>query len=216
MFTEVKMRRERAYQIRKRLLCLGGMGGGGEGTRGQTSWGGGSAGRGAAGGGASEQEEGAARGSEARSGYSGRAVQTEGGKRGGPTRSWRGGCHSRASLEAKPRLLSRSSSCTRLGPARPSALRGRPRRVSSRWAGAGEAGVCGPAGLWASPAPRPLCLPGAGPGEAPRRHSLSARSTPADAQHPRPLGGFLGPGARRGLPPPARPKGRPRGDQRPN
>lgn len=47
----------------------------------------GPAGRRKAGGGAAEPEEGAARGGAARSGYARRAVQTAGGKRGGPTRT---------------------------------------------------------------------------------------------------------------------------------
>lgn len=86
----------------------------------------GPAGRGAAGGGAAEPEEGAARGGAAPSGCSGRAFQTEGGKRGGPTRTGRAGCHSRASLGAKTGLLPGAQPRRPLSPPAAPTVRPRP------------------------------------------------------------------------------------------
>nr|XP_051700632.1 F-box only protein 43 isoform X1 [Oryctolagus cuniculus] len=81
--------------------------------------------RAAAGGAAGPGEawRGAGRGGAARSGYSRRAVQTEGGKGGGPKRTWRGGCHSPASLGALPRLLPDSPGSPAPSPARAPRLR---------------------------------------------------------------------------------------------
>lgn len=104
---------------------------------------------------------GAGRRGAARSGYSGRAVQTEGGKRGGPTRSWRGGCHSLASLKARPRLLPCAPEAAASVLSRPSTPWVRPPRVS-RWAGAGDA-RCVRTGRppgFPGPAPALALLPG--------------------------------------------------------
>lgn len=140
-----------------------GCGHGGMGKRVQTSSGGGWAGGLRVVGppaGAPRSERKGRRGA-ARSGYSGRAVQTEGGKRGGPTRSWRGGCHSLASLKARPRLLPCAPEAAASVLARPPTPWVRPPRVS-RWAGAGDA-RCVRAGRppgFPGPAPALALLPG--------------------------------------------------------
>lgn len=137
-------------------------------------------------GGAAEREEGAGRGGAGRGGaarsrYSERAVQTEGGKRGGPTRRWRGGCCSRASLEARPwpvpgapgsaaSLVSRRSVRRPLGP-----------QVGR----SGAPGVSRPAGFAFQD----------------KRGALKPPASLAPLQvtrtHPRPFDGFPGPGPRR-------------------
>lgn len=110
-----------------------------------------------------------------RGGDSGRAVQTEGGQGGGPTRTWRGGCHRRS-----PWGRGRSSSLAHpaellLSPPAPRSRRPvRPRGPvgAAPWSAVGGSGgprcvpASGPLGV---PRPRaPLCFPGPGTREAPR------------------------------------------------
>lgn len=135
------------------------------------------------------------------------------GKGGGPTRTRRGGCHSRASLGTRPRLL---------GGARAAAAHTSPPGTSARWArpprgpqvgGSGDARCVRAAGLWASPARRPLSFPGPATREAPRHGSPSSRS--GSRRRPPVLGPSAASWGRPGLPQPARPGEGPRTDERP-
>lgn len=142
------------------------------------------AGRGAAGRGAAEAEEGAARGGAARSGYSRRAVQTEGGKRSGPTRTWRGGCHSRASLGPRRRLLPGAPSADCLSPLPPGpAARSVRARLGLQVGGSG-----GPKCVWAFGRPRArphFAFQVLGLESCPEADLLAARPAPGDTPHPR-------------------------------